>query len=282
MNKFKGGILKMLKQMFKKFFVTVCLVIFTVSIVVVNPVHADGNIDEMIQDALQKISPTLKKIPAEIKRVAIYSVEPDKKGKISIPSIQDQIITVLLESDRFFVIDRKSLKALLEEQKLSMTGVVDSMEMVKAGKIVGVKGFFYGSVEVSKEKFILNLKLIDVESSAIVYSKKFTGESTKVSRFGIGWGASTIKFGTNFTAGININAGDTPIGAAKSGSDLEKLNPMTIGHFVLSYKQSLKAFKIGQIGFDFSNKAQFAEEIKEKGVVITSSSFLISKARIIK
>ncbi len=206
-------------------------------------VQANERIDEMLEDALSKIRPTLERIPKEIKKVSIFTIEPDKQGKVNISNLKDQIITVLLDTERFYVIDRKSLKILLEEQKLSMTGVVDAQQMLKAGKIIGVQGFFFGSVELSKEKFILNLKLIDVESSAIIFSKKFTGESAGFSRLGIGGGYLTGKYGTSIqhlVADTEVESKDMP-------------DNSTSGFFLsLSYKQGLKAIKFGHIGFDLS------------------------------
>lgn len=205
-------------------------------------VHARETIDEMLEDALSKIGPTLERIPKEIKKVSIFTIEPDKQGKVNISNLKDQIITVLLDTERFYVIDRKSLKILLEEQKLSMTGVVDAQQMLKAGKIIGVQGFFFGSVEVSKEKFILNLKLIDVESSAIIFSKKFTGESTGFSRLGIGGGYLTGKYGTSLQHLVTVEL-----------ENKDMPDNSTSGFFInVSYKQGLKAIKFGHLGIDLS------------------------------
>ncbi len=225
------------KLLYKKLFVVITLLLIDG----LSLVQASEKIDEMLEDALSKIKPTLEKIPEEIKKVSIYAIEPDKQGKVNISNLQDQIITALLDTERFYVIDRKSLKILLEEQLLSLTGAVDTQQMLKAGKIVGVQGFFFGSVEVFKEKLILNLKLIDVESSAIIFSKKFTGESTGFSRLGIGCGYLTGKYGTALqhnVRGIEVEDTDMP-------------DNNTSGFFLsLSYKQALKAIKFGHLGID--------------------------------
>ena len=47
------------------------------------------------------------------------------------------------------------------------------------------KQFFFGSVETEGGRVTLNLKLIDVESSAIVYARKVVGESHSFARLGI-------------------------------------------------------------------------------------------------
>ena len=101
-----------------------------------------ADLDEMVTDAIKAFSKTLDTIPDDLKTVAVYKIEPDSKGEINISALQDQIGQALLEVGGFRVIDRKSLKSLMEEQKLSLTGAVDEREMVKVGKLIGVKGFF--------------------------------------------------------------------------------------------------------------------------------------------
>ncbi|MEA2082575.1 MAG: hypothetical protein U9O97_07550 [Elusimicrobiota bacterium] len=69
-----------------------------------------------------------------------------------------------------------------------MTGAVNTQDIVNAGKIIGVQGFFFGSVDISEGELTLNLKLVDVESSAVIYAKKFIGASASASRLAVGFG----------------------------------------------------------------------------------------------
>jgi len=228
------------------------VVVLTVLCIFVSgrPLEASATTSEMIDDAIEKMLPTLKTIPAGLRKVAIYSIEPDREKKINISSLQDQITTALLETGRFSVIDRKTLKSLLEEQRLSMTGAVEPTQMIKAGKLVGIQGFFYGSVEVSKENVVLNLKLIDVESSAIVYARKFTGESYSFGRISFGIGTfSPLKMGNEFSIWVDDSGNLTEI-----ESERKKMDGLTASrfNFSLSYKQGSKTLKWAQFGVDFN------------------------------
>ena len=195
-----------------------------------------GNREEMISDALGKIPPALKSIPDSIKRVAVSAIEIPADSGIDLASLQDQIGAMLLDSGRFGLIDRKSLKQLVEEQQLSMTGLVDTGSMVKAGKLIGVQGFFYGSVEVKKDQFTLNLKLVEVESGAIMFSRKFVGmpQSFVCVSAGVGYSPLTIS-GTN---------GD--------------VNTPMFG-FLLSYKQGFAGLTLGYLGVDILMTKNFSE-----------------------
>lgn len=204
-------------------------------------------IDEMIEDALSKVPASLENVPENLQRVAIYSIEPDKTKKVNSANFQDQLISVLLESGRFSVIDRQALNYLIEEQKLSQSGLVSTAEMVKIGQVVGVQGFFFGSVEFSEDHLTLNLKLVDVESSAIVYSKKFSGKAVSAARLGVGFASA----GGIYTAHTRHLMYDSFLGRSKLIDEKDFAEEAASGFAVLfSYKQGSKMIRWTQMGFD--------------------------------
>ena len=192
-----------------------------------------GTKDEMVSDALRQIAPTLNRIPAEIKRVAVSTIEVASNSGIDINSLQDQIGEQLLASGRFQLIDRKSLKTLLDEQKLSLTGLVDPASMAKAGKLIGVQGFFFGSIESGPDKLILNLKLVDADTGAISYSQKFLGVPQSF---------------------IALGAGALYSSMTVSGKALPSFGGM------VSYKQGFQGIPFGYIGFDLGMQKTFGED----------------------
>ncbi|MFA5779134.1 MAG: CsgG/HfaB family protein [Elusimicrobiota bacterium] len=211
--------------------------------------------DSMVQDALKKINPTLKSIPENIKRIAVNTIKTDTKD-INAVSLQDQIVTLLLGSERFQVIDREALNTLLTEQKLQLSGAVGTNELVSAGKLIGVQGFFFGSVEQKEGKVILNLKLVDVESSAIVYSKTFIGESSSYGRLGIGLYSGTIDFALEkITIGNNVETGESKASSNSLGLSF-------------SYKQGFQSMKLFQLGIDLGMAMYIKDGIYEsKGYI---------------
>ncbi|MBU2621838.1 MAG: CsgG/HfaB family protein [Proteobacteria bacterium] len=82
--------------------------------------------------------------------------------------VAEWFITALVKAGRFEVIERGLLKKLLEEQKLSMTGVVDATTATKIGKFLGVKTIISGSVMKLQNVFEINARIIDVETASII------------------------------------------------------------------------------------------------------------------
>lgn len=193
-----------------------------------------GTKDEMISDAVRQIGSTLSRVPAEVKRVAVSTFEVSSNSGIDINSLQDQIGEQLLSTGRFQLIDRKSLKTLLDEQKLSLVGLVDPTSMAKAGKLIGVQGFFFGSIESSPDKLILNLKLVDADTGAISYSQKFLGVPQSFIALGLGALYSSMTV---------------------SGKSLPSFGGM------VSYKQGFQGIPFGYIGFDLGMQKTFGEDL---------------------
>ncbi len=205
--------------------------------------------NDLIEDIIDQFHKSLSSIPEDIRKLAIYNIEPDKDNKIDINSLQDQIITMLVENGKFRVIDRNSLGAILEEQSLSLTGAVKTTDMVKTGKLIGVDGFIFGSIESFENKIIMNIKLIEVESSAIVYSKKFIGESTSFTRLGIGWGFTTSPtYTSEYLCYRFFNVDKVNL----YEHTLDNISASSMTNFTFSYKQGLQGLKIGYLGFDIN------------------------------
>ena len=102
---------------FNKFLLATSVLIFAAVLFFV-PDNAYTSTNEMLEDALNKINPTLNGVPGHIKRVAVYGFKPDRKGEVNINSLKDQLITILMDTGRFQVIDRDMLEDLMREQDI--------------------------------------------------------------------------------------------------------------------------------------------------------------------
>ena len=67
------------------------------------------------------------------------------KGDVGSMAV-DQLTTLLVNTERFSVIERERLDAVLAEQGLAGKGVVDSATAAQIGKILGVDLIFTGAV----------------------------------------------------------------------------------------------------------------------------------------
>jgi len=82
--------------------------------------------------------------------------------------VAEWFITALVKAGRFEVIERGLIQKLLEEQKLSMTGLVDATTATKIGKFLGVKIIISGSVMKLQNVIEINARIIDVETASII------------------------------------------------------------------------------------------------------------------
>ena len=85
--------------------------------------------------------------------------------------------TSLVETGRYTVIERGMLKQVLEEQKLSLGGVVDPKEAANIGKVLGAKLVAVGSVVRLGGSYTLNIRFVDVETGEVVSGKNLTARS---------------------------------------------------------------------------------------------------------
>ncbi len=117
----------------------------------------------------------------------------------------DILVTELVKSGKFIVVERDRMNKLMEEQKLQSQGVIDSQTAVQLGQIMGLEAIVVGSVSqfgVKKEgsdylisqskqqvaEVAVDLRLIDVQSGQVILadSGKGRAKSKKASFLGMG------------------------------------------------------------------------------------------------
>ena len=99
--------------------------------------------------------------------------ETDDMGKI----VAEWLITDLVKEGRFDVIERRLLEKILQEQKLGVSGVIDSESIAKLGKVLGAKIVVTGSVMKLRQFIEVNARLINVENASIIAAEKVKSES---------------------------------------------------------------------------------------------------------
>lgn len=119
--------------------------------------------------------------------------------------VQNMIVTELVKSGKWRVIEREKLNSVMKEQSLSLSGAVDTSTLVKIGKILGLKYFLTGSITQfdikssgfsfgvgrvgkTKKKVALDARLVNVETAEIEWADTAsdTDETTAVQVQGIG------------------------------------------------------------------------------------------------
>ncbi len=73
----------------------------------------------------------------------------------------------IIKSDRYTVVDRRNVESLLEEMGFQHSGATTREEIVELGRILSATKMLFGSIGQLGERYIVELQLIDVETSKI-------------------------------------------------------------------------------------------------------------------
>lgn len=95
-------------------------------------------------------------------------------GKI----VAEWFTTSLVEAGRFEVIERRLMQQILQEQKMGSSGLLDPTSASRIGKLLGVKTVVTGTVQSYERTYELNVRLINVETGAIITADRVRAGST--------------------------------------------------------------------------------------------------------
>ena len=90
--------------------------------------------------------------------------------------LTERLITRLVDSKEVEVIERSQLNKVLEELKLSLSGVVDSASAQKIGQVLGVEAIVSGTIVDLKDKWEVNARMINTETGAILSAATVQGK----------------------------------------------------------------------------------------------------------
>ena len=111
--------------------------------------------------------------------VAVFSLE-DLAPSDSTKGLGDEIAATLTDglarSMKVRVVERKRLKQILEELKLSASGLVDEQTAIKAGKLLGANALLLGSFLKFKDSVKINVRLVNTETGEILSTEKAAGK----------------------------------------------------------------------------------------------------------
>lgn len=104
-------------------------------------------------------------------KIAITRFRAGKRVQESIALLATESIKMhLLRTNIFLVLEREDIGLLFKEQSLNESGVLDVDERSKIGRMLSVDHVVFGSVSKIKKNYLLTIKIVDVESGALVYS----------------------------------------------------------------------------------------------------------------
>lgn len=112
-------------------------------------------------------------------RVAVIDFEQkgeqEFRGKQVGEIVAEWLITSLVRTGRFDVVERAQLQKIFKEQQLGMTGMINQETAAKVGELLGVKLIITGSVIRVGNAYDINTRLINVEDGSILKAEKIRG-----------------------------------------------------------------------------------------------------------
>lgn len=85
--------------------------------------------------------------------------------------IPEFLRTELSKSDQLILVDRHNIKAILNEQKFSMTGLTDSSEVLEIGKMLSAQYIITGILHEYQGKYRIDASVIQVASGKMISEK---------------------------------------------------------------------------------------------------------------
>jgi curli biogenesis system outer membrane secretion channel CsgG len=134
--------------------------------------------------------------------------------------VSDELITALLETKRFRLIEREQVTKILDEQKFGATGLTDVKSAAEIGKILGVQFLVMGrvteftnntqntafgtnnqnafglAISVATARAVIDARLVDTSSAEIIASVTGEGEKKNTS-LGLATNNGAIAFGSS-------------------------------------------------------------------------------------
>ena len=116
------------------------------------------------------------------KRLSLSVLPFESKGEVpeSALGFQDNIIDGLVEQNRFNMVERAKLDAILAEQKLTQEAVFDQSNAIKIGKLMAARSILTGTIVATRKGLEIAARMVDTETSEILASKDVYGESMEL------------------------------------------------------------------------------------------------------
>lgn len=100
--------------------------------------------------------------------IAVIDIDSQDLSKSACISLSNVVRKELLKTGNFRVVDRNNMQEILDEHGFQQSGLCTDLAcMVKLGQLLGVRKMLGGSIGKLGKKYIIDLKLVDVETGQI-------------------------------------------------------------------------------------------------------------------
>jgi len=131
----------------------------------------DIDFDKSLNTQLDKLTDQIvnSMISEDKKKVAVVEF-PDLRGNVSEFGryISEELITRLFNTRKFEVIERRLLNKVLDEQKLTVSDLIDPSSIKELGKILGVDAIVTGTITDLGSTLKVNARIISTETGSVI------------------------------------------------------------------------------------------------------------------
>ncbi len=132
------------------------------------------------------------------RHVAIFEFENKTANPYAVGTgMADMLVTALVKSERFTVIERQELETVLQEQGLGLAGAITPQSAARAGQLLGVDLAVFGSITAfgdeerrigignfavtrSRARVIADVRFVDTSTGEILYAESVEGTESEV------------------------------------------------------------------------------------------------------
>lgn len=109
--------------------------------------------------------------------IAVLSLQGNGVSSEEAVVLTDELRSVLVQTGKYYVLERNNMESILEEQGFQMSGCTSTECAVEAGKLLGVEKMVGGSVGKLGALYNLSIRIFDVETGRIekTVSKRHEG-----------------------------------------------------------------------------------------------------------
>ena len=103
-------------------------------------------------------------------KIAILQIENRTSTSVDTQALTDSLQIEIVKKKYYLVVERNQLNKILEEQKLSLSGLTETEQVTKIGQLLGAQKIWIGSLSKFGEKYVLSMKSVDVQSGVIDFA----------------------------------------------------------------------------------------------------------------
>jgi TolB-like protein len=110
-------------------------------------------------------------ISSEKVSVAVVDFDAKNINRENAEAVTDLLRTELFNTGHFIVIERERIQKILEEQKFQSSGLTNADQAAEIGRLLNVKKIMLGSVTLLGSTYIINTRIVDVQSGQVVLAE---------------------------------------------------------------------------------------------------------------